>query len=121
VNIDLLLKELVSNVEGATGAILVEADGEAVSWHSLSNESDQLRLRGAYVAVVMRGFRAFASKASLGHLEHMIIDYEGAKLIVQEIDLDCWVVLELKPFVSVGRGLRRMQTAAEKFRLELTT
>jgi len=47
--IDTLLNELVSSVEGATGAIIVAVDGEAVGW-GVSSFSERLRLRGAYAA-----------------------------------------------------------------------
>jgi len=33
-SIDSLLKKLVEQVEGATGAIVLEADGEAVQWYT---------------------------------------------------------------------------------------
>jgi len=40
-SIDSVLAELVSQVEGATGAILVAADGEAVQWHPPADGAQQ--------------------------------------------------------------------------------
>ena len=120
-DINLLLKDLVNSVDGATGALLLEADGEAIGWYSLTDDNDQLRLRGAYVAVVMRGFREFGPRTSIGKLKRLIIAYENANLIAEEVDLDCWIVLELKPLVSVGPAIHRMQTASDRFRQELTS
>ena len=118
--IESLLKELVLSVDGATGAIVVALDGEAVQW-SASVLDERLRLRSAYVAVVMKTFRAAAPRIGLGHLTHLVIDYKGAILVAQEIDIDCSVVLELKPSTSIGRAVYQIQRAAARLRDEIKT
>jgi predicted regulator of Ras-like GTPase activity (Roadblock/LC7/MglB family) len=117
--IDSLLNELVSSVDGATGAILVAVDGEAIQWGS-SQQSDRLRLRSAYVAVVMRAFRGAAARAGLGRPKHLVVKYNGATLIAQEIGDDCSVVVELNANVSVGRTLYQMEPVAAKLRREIS-
>jgi predicted regulator of Ras-like GTPase activity (Roadblock/LC7/MglB family) len=120
VTLDLLLKELVSSVEGATGAIILADDGEAVQWYSLSNGSERLRLRAAYVAVVMRAFRGSASRAGLGSLLNLVVEYDGANLVAQEIDDDCLVVLELRVGTNIGHAIYRVQTSRDRLRHEIT-
>ena len=117
-SIDSLLDELVECVEGATGAIIVAVDGEAIGW-SASEESERLRLRSAYVAVVMQAFRAASGRAGLGHLKRLVVEYQGATLIAQEIDLDCSVILELKFGAGVSRAIYRMQNAVVRLREEI--
>lgn len=119
VSIDLLLKELVASVDEATGAIIVAGDGEAVQWEPTSH-AERLRLRGAYVAVVMQTLRAAAPRAGIGCLRQLVVEYDGATLVAFEIDDDCAVVLELEPSANVGRAVYRMQTAAAKLRDEIT-
>jgi predicted regulator of Ras-like GTPase activity (Roadblock/LC7/MglB family) len=118
--IDSLLNELVSSVDGATGAILVAVDGEAIQWGS-SQQSDRLRLRSAYLAVVMQAFRGAAARAGLGRPEHLVVNYDGATLIAQEIGDDCSVVLELKANVSVGITLHQMDPVTARIRQEFGT
>lgn len=118
--IDSLLNELVSSVDGATGAILVAVDGEAIQWGS-SQQSDRLRLRSAYLAVVMQAFRGAASRAGLGRPEHLVVKYDGATLIAQEIGDDCSVVLELKANVSLGITLHQMEPVTARIRHEFGT
>ena len=113
--IDSLLNELVSSVEGATGAIIVAVDGEAVGWGG-SSFGERLRLRGAYAAFVMQTFRAAAGRAGLGRLMHVVVEYNGATLVAQEIDNDCSVVLELEPSATVGRAVYRIQMTAASLR-----
>lgn len=117
--VDSILNELVSSVDGATGAIIVAVDGEAVQWGA-SERSERLRLRGAYIAVVMQTFRAAAARVGLGRLQHLVVEYNGATVIAQEIDNDCSVVLELNTRASVGRAVYRLQTATARLRDEIT-
>ena len=116
--IDSLLNDLVNTVDGATGAILVAVDGEAVQWGS-TEESERLRLRSAYVAVVMQAFRAAATRATLGHLRRLVVKYEGATLVAQEIDDDCCVMLELEAGASASRAVYQMQSLVTMIRQEI--
>ena len=118
--IDSLLNELVSSVDGATGAIIVAVDGEAIQWGA-SAQTDRLRLRSAYVAVVMQAFRGAAARAGLGRPKYLVVEYAGATIIAQEIGDDCSVVLELKSNVGVGRSIYQLQAVAAKLRQEITT
>ena len=113
--IESLLNELVEVVDGATGAIIVAVDGEAVQWGT-SELNERLRLRSAYVAVVMEAFRGAAKRASIGLVKHLVVGYKGATLIAQEIGEDCAVVLELKATASVSRAVYQMQPTVAMIR-----
>lgn len=117
-SIDSLLKELVSTVEGATGAIVLEADGEAVQWYSTSAD-ERLRLRGAYVAVVLKSCRATAVRAKLSDLSCLILAYDGASFVAREIDRDCLVILELSPLANIGQALFLLKPAVERLHSEI--
>ena len=116
-SLDLVLKELVSTVDAASGAILLEADGEAVQWYS--RDSERLRLRAAYIAVVLKSYRASAVAAKLKRLNYLILAYDRASFIAQEIDDDCLLLLELQPGANVSEALFRIKPAIEKLRSEI--
>ena len=117
-SIDSLLKKLVEQVEGATGAIVLEADGEAVQWYTIA-DSDRLRLRSAYVAVVLKASRLPASRAALGDLRSLLLKYDCSCLLVREIGSDCFVVLELGPSANIGQALFRLDPIVKELRREL--
>jgi predicted regulator of Ras-like GTPase activity (Roadblock/LC7/MglB family) len=119
-SIDFLLKQLVSQVKGATGAILLEADGEAVQWYAVA-DSDRLRLRGAYAAVVFKSCRAAAIRATLGGTRSLVLDYDRSSLLVRQIDHDCFVVLELDPSANTGHAMFRLEPTVVKLRSELAS
>jgi hypothetical protein len=67
----------------------------------------------------MQTFRAASRRAGLGQLKHVVVVYEGATLIAQEIDIDCSVILELMSGASVSHAIYRMQNAVPKLREEI--
>ncbi len=113
-----VLKELVSNVEGAEGAIFLEVDGEAVEWYAPDN-GDRLRLRAAYVAVVLQASRALATQLNIGTTRHMVLAYDGAKFIIEELGSGYFLALEVNVSTNVARARYRMQPAAASLRREI--
>ena len=112
-----LLKQLVESVEGASGAILLESAGEAVQWHCTDeSQAERLRLRSAYVAVVLQNSRALAARALMGEGVRLVMQYDGASFIVQMIERDYFVVLELDPWANIAEAIYRLQPAVERLR-----
>lgn len=114
-----LLKELVTSVQGASGAILLEADGEAVQWYT-DAEVERLRLRAAYIALVLQGCRASTKHANLGDTGCTILQYDGASFLGQQIERDYFLVIELDSSANVGQAIHRIQPAVASIRRELT-
>jgi predicted regulator of Ras-like GTPase activity (Roadblock/LC7/MglB family) len=114
-----LLKDLVSAVEGATGAILLENEGEAVRSYA-RDTGERLRLRGAYVALVLKSCRATAVRGNLGTLICLVVQYAGSSFVVHEIDRDCFLMLELSPSANIGQALFRLKPAVESLRAEIS-
>ena len=112
-----LLKQLVESVEGASGAILLESAGEAVQWHSTDeSQSERLRLRSAYVAVVLQNSRALAARTLMGEGSRLVMQYDGASFIAQMIERDYFVVLELSLWANVAEAIYRLQPSVERLR-----
>ena len=116
--IDTLLKELVLNVYGATGAIILETDGEAVQWYALCDVG-RLRLRAAYVAVVLQACRAANNRAKLGATKHLIIKYDGSSFVALDLNEDCFLILELTASANVGQALHRLESVASELRIQI--
>jgi predicted regulator of Ras-like GTPase activity (Roadblock/LC7/MglB family) len=113
-----LLKELVSSVEGADGAIFLDSDGEAVQWFAAAS-GERLRLRAAYVSVMLRACRASAARLNIGNISSVILEYEGARFVVEELDRGYLLLLELGPSANIGQAIHRIQPAVASLRREL--
>jgi predicted regulator of Ras-like GTPase activity (Roadblock/LC7/MglB family) len=118
VSIESVLSDLVSSVEGATGAIVLAADGEAVQWHA-TTDGEQLRMRGAYVAVAVQSYRESAARKEMGPMQGMVLEYDGSSFVAHEIDNDCFVVIELAASANIGEAMFRVGPAAAKLRREI--
>jgi predicted regulator of Ras-like GTPase activity (Roadblock/LC7/MglB family) len=114
----LLLKNLVSSVDGANAAIFLDSDGEAVQWFAKEG-GERLCLRAAYVSVILRTCRASAGRLKLGNISSVILEYEGARFVVEELDRGYLLVLELGPSANIGQALYRIQPAVTSLRREL--
>jgi predicted regulator of Ras-like GTPase activity (Roadblock/LC7/MglB family) len=115
-----LLKQLVESVEGASGAILIESAGEAVQWHSADErQAERLRLRSAYVAVVLQNSRATAARTAMGEAARLVMQYDGASFVAQVVERDYFVVLELSASANVAQAIHRLQSTVEGLRRAL--
>ena len=113
-----ILKELVENVDGAEGAIFLEADGEAVQWFSKS-DVDLLKLRAAYVALTTHLCRDITGKVNLPIKGVMLIAYAGASFLVNELENGYMIMLELAPLANVGQAIYKIKATSEKLQKEL--
>jgi predicted regulator of Ras-like GTPase activity (Roadblock/LC7/MglB family) len=113
-----LLKELVSGVEGATGAIFLASDGEAVQWYA-GDGGERLQLRAAYITVALQGCRGSAERLTLGGIRHLILEYDNASFIVQELDRGYFVILELEASANIGQAIHRTQPVVARLRREV--
>ena len=115
--LNLLLKELVDTDAGASGAMLLASDGEAIEWYACDN-SERLRLRGAYLAAMMKRSRSLALQVRLT-AGCLIVCYEGASFVAREVERDCFLVLELNASANVGLAVHRILPMATRIYREL--
>lgn len=113
-----LLKELVESVQGASGAMLLESDGEAVQWYT-EMEVERLRLRGAYIALVLQGGSRAITRAELGDTGCTILQYDGASFLGQQVERDYFLVLELDSSANMGQAIHRIQPTVASIRRAL--
>jgi predicted regulator of Ras-like GTPase activity (Roadblock/LC7/MglB family) len=113
-----ILKELVENVDGAEGAIFLEADGEAVQWFA-KGDAELLKLKAAYVALTTNLCRDVSQTANLTTQGTMLIAYEGASFLVNELTNGYMVMLEMQPMANIGQAMHRIKTTTAKLQREL--
>ena len=110
-----LLMQLVSSVEGATGALVVEADGEAVQWYSPAS-AERLRLRCAYLVNVLQLCRVASARLNLGKAGHLAIAYDGACFVVEEVSEGYYLLIEMNPHANVALAAHRLKQALPQAR-----
>jgi predicted regulator of Ras-like GTPase activity (Roadblock/LC7/MglB family) len=114
------LKQLVADVEGASGAVLIESAGEAVQWYAVDeSQVERLRLRSAYVAVVLQNSRAIAARIEAGRAAYLVLQYDDVSFIAQVVERDYFVVVELRSSVNIGQAIYHLQPIIDRLRREL--
>ena len=115
-----LLEHLVSSVDGATGALILEADGEAVQWYSRT-DGELLRLRSAYIVNVLRSYQAATSRMNLGELGYLVVSYDGASFVIQELSRGYYLLLEMHALANVATAVYRLAQALPEARRAFET
>src|SRR5215469_3075065 len=109
---------MVLAVEGATGAIFLDNDGEAVQWY-VKQEPDRLTLRAAYLAILVQTCRSSSAKLNLGNISRTVLEYDGALLITQEIDANYFILLELGSSANLAKAINQLNLATGLLRQEI--
>ena len=112
------LKEVVLAVDAATGAIFLDNGGEAVQWYTRGDQ-DRLRLRAAYLAVLVQTCRSSCARLKLGNISRTVLEYDGAWLITEEIDASYFIMLELGSSANLAKAISQLSLATAILRREI--
>lgn len=99
-----LLERLVSNIQGADGALVLESDGEAVQWYCPGG-AELLRLRCAYLVNVLQMCRATTARVHLGEIGHIAISYDGSSFVAREIGPGYYLLVEMSPNANIAAAV----------------
>lgn len=102
------LKDLVANVPGAVGAVLIDSEGDAVTHFSAPDETERIRLISAYHRIWLRDCVTLSNQLRLGEMDHLIQCYEYGTVLVKALQGDYAIVLIGGVDMYVGQGLLQL-------------
>ncbi len=105
-------------MDGAQGVILLDWEGEVVQLWAMG-DGERLTLRAAYIAVTFRQAQALTAAGGASRASQMVIEYEGARFVVEEIDSGYIIVFELQVKGNLGEALRQIESAVATLRREI--
>ncbi len=103
------LKELVSKVPGAIGAVLIDNEGEAITHFSATNQNERVRLIGAYHRIWLNDCVLLAKQMKIGKLELMIQRYETGTVLVKALKDNYALVLIGESEIFLGQGMLHLE------------
>lgn len=121
------LIELVTRVDGATGAILADSEGEEITswvvpeqteWTELTPEERQ-KLIGAYQTIQLNTCRQIMQQFQQGEVRQLICRYDVATVLARAINNDYALILTMQSDGNVGKGMYYLNQAAELIRQDL--
>lgn len=107
------LKTLVTNVPGAVGAILIDNEGEAVTYFTARHEIERIRLIGAYHRIWFNDCLALSERLRLGQLDHLIQVYEFGIVLVKALPDEHAIALIGEMDMFIGQGLLHLNRTGE--------
>ncbi|MEO6488200.1 MAG: hypothetical protein ABIO78_09705 [Thermoanaerobaculia bacterium] len=116
----LILHELLATTTGAFAAIFLDWEGETVDLVCDRDLSDHdLRIVGAYQAVVLSRLRAMCNKLAIGAPHRYTLDFGGTLVMASDLKDGYYVVLLLDRKANEGMALHQLEMCREKLLGEL--
>lgn len=112
-----LLDRLVASVEGAQGAVLLDAMGEVVVESGARDYRH--RLIGAYQGIALATAQKTTERYAIGEIHCILCRYSWATLILRPLKDGYYLVVSLEADAHVAHALYRSAQAQERINVEL--
>ena len=89
-----LLKQLLEDIPGALGAIIVDWEGEAVAQVSMINEYD-IKILGAHSGIILTQLKEALLRTDSGALDEVVIRTGRNKTLISPLTEDYLLILQL--------------------------
>jgi predicted regulator of Ras-like GTPase activity (Roadblock/LC7/MglB family) len=110
-----LLDRLMSSVEGALGAVLLDSEGEVVV--EAGARDFRHRLIGAYQGIALATVQRTLARYAAGGIRFVLCRYAWGSVILRPLRDGYYLILSLAPEVPIGPGLHesaRTQVAMDE-------
>lgn len=116
----LILHELLATTTGAFAAIFLDWEGETVDLVCDRDLSDHdLRVIGAYQAVVLSRLRSMSTKLELGTPHRYTLDFGSTLVMASDLKDGYYVVLLLDTKANEGMAWHKLEMCREKLLREM--
>ena len=106
------LETIIERTDGSIGALIMGTDGIAVEKVMSTEAHDaNLDVAAAEFTSLVRNAQRSGNDIGLGNLRELVIQLEGATVIMRVFTRDYFVVLALKPDGNYGRGRFELRKA----------
>lgn len=113
-----ILANLMDSVPGATGAILVDWEGEAVEQSCLYDIFD-LKVVGAHKSILLNLLKEAHQNMGAGEMRHTVISTEKQHYLTGPVGAEYSLVMTLGRSAIVGLAIRHFQFAIERMYKEI--
>lgn len=107
-----VLRDLVTSVPGAWGAIFVDFEGEAVDLYATS-DAYEVKLAGAHAGLLWGRIVEAGNGSALGRSVSVSVLASGNRLFVHAVDRDYFVLLAAGPGANAGVARYRLAWAVD--------
>jgi len=113
-----ILSDLLENLPGGLGAIVVDWEGEAVDQVGVIDDYE-LKVIGAHKGLILNNLRQAVARAEGNQLQEIAITTEQVQTLILPVDEDYFLVLTLQNGDAYGRALFEARRCLDKLRKEI--
>lgn len=114
-----ILQDLVESTAGATSAILIDWEGEAVELYSPAANEFDIKILGAHQNIIFNRIREIRQRVPSQSISNTVITTDQQHLILWAIGDDYTLVTTLERDALVGRALVCVQRAIKLLEKEI--
>lgn len=108
-----IMKELVESIPGATGAIFVDWEGEAVDQYTVEEELYHLKVVGAHKGIILTLINDTRKTMQNEKVENVTIRMKNYNVLLGPVQDGYFVAITLKRDAALGEARYRMKKAVE--------
>ena len=114
-----IMKDLVDGTPGATGAIFIDWEGEAVDQYAVDGEVYQLKVMGAYKGVILGLINEAQKNTDSGQVRTVSIKMENYNVLIAPVKEGYAVTLVLESGAIMSRAAYRAGRAVEALKNQM--
>ncbi len=114
-----LLTELVESTPGATGAILVDWEGEAVELVCSAVDEYELKLLAAHQGIILGQAREMSRRLLEEAPEELVVTTGSGRCVVGPVGIEYALVMTLHRNTLLGRALHRFRETRKRLIKEI--
>ena len=81
-------------------------------WHT-RGDSNELRLRAAYVAVLVKTSRSITTRLGHGSATSLLVEYENSQFLIEDLVRGYFLALELDKAANLGQALKHIRPVVD--------
>ena len=114
-----IMGNLIESIPGATGAIFLDWEGEAVDQYAVENDTYQLKVLGAHKGVILGLINDAQAIDEKNKVECVSIKMKNFSVIMAPVSDEYFVVLTLKPDSSISKARYGIRHTAKALMAEI--
>ena len=119
--LDQILNDLINSVQGASAAIFVDGDGEAIVEAGIvrGDPRKDIRLLGAWKEIHLDRIKVITGRLGLGEVEAVLFSLDEGSELIFPVASDYCLILFMSSFADVRQAMTEAAKAIERLKKDI--
>ena len=115
--LDQILNDLIGAVKGASAAIFVDGDGEAIV--QAGDSQRDIRLLGAWKEIHLDRIKAITTQLGLGSVQAVLFSLDEGNEVIAPVGTDYCLILFMSSYSDIRQALLEMMKTIERLKKDI--